>query len=134
MQCLLESKDEISVFPVLHLLVFLFNTIFSLLFIIFIVNPSLLFIVKTWSLTKNRPFTAWSQKKTLPLTLSLSFTVNVSSFTKSRLCRRLLHCYLCKDLKIYENQTPSQNSEIFSELIIKASKKHSFAVNFEYVC
>ena len=33
-KCLLESKDEISVLPVLHLLVFLFQTMFSILFII----------------------------------------------------------------------------------------------------
>ena len=32
---------------------------------------------------------------------------------------RFFHSYLYKDLKIYENQTPSQTSKIFSKLIIK---------------
>ena len=37
-KCLQESKDEISVLPVLHLLVFLLQTMFLLLVIVFVMK------------------------------------------------------------------------------------------------
>ena len=54
-KCLLESKDEISVLPVLPLLVFLFQTMFSLLVILFAVtlyarNNTCKFQYWNWSL------------------------------------------------------------------------------------
>ena len=97
-------------------------------------------IYKAWSLTKNKPVTPGSYKQTPLLTLSLSFTVKVWSFTKSRLRHRLLHCYLYKDLKIYENQTTSQTTKIFSKLNTKRLEWHSwrsgsgfFVVDFGHV-
>ena len=81
--------------------------------------------MKTWSLTKNRPVTASNRKPAPPLTLSLSFTIKKWNFTKSRLRSRHFYCYLNKDLKIHENQTPSQTSKIFSKLIIKTLTQHS---------
>ena len=52
MKCLLESKDEISVLLVLHLLVFLFHTMFSLLVILFDISGQCFYFLPPESIRK----------------------------------------------------------------------------------
>ena len=83
-------------------------------------NQSLLFIIKSLSLTKNRSITEWNWKQTPPpLTLSLPYTVKAWNFTISRFHSRLLQCYFYKKRKILE---------LFSKLILKTLKTHPWNI------